>query len=174
MKASSKTTLDYLDEQLPTRVWNKCIPEPNSGCWLWLGAERNGYPRMWIDGAMRSVQRFILTTIGNDVAGLVVRHCCDTPACINPTHLLLGTDLDNVRDRDSRGRHASAKVTRCPVGHAYSDWGVVRGGKRYCRMCQRARQKALYATRVPSVRPTRCSKCGVAGHRKSTCEVSRG
>lgn len=39
-----------------------------------------------------------------DIAGKVVRHTCDNPACHNPEHLLLGTQSDNVRDMYTRGR----------------------------------------------------------------------
>lgn len=41
--------------------------------------------------------------------GMVVRHTCDNPPCINPKHLLVGTNADNVRDRVSRGRSAVGK-----------------------------------------------------------------
>lgn len=55
------------------------------------------------------------------IAGKVVRHTCDTPNCINPAHLVLGTALDNVKDRVDRGRsakgssHGSAKLTEDQV-----------------------------------------------------------
>lgn len=47
---------------------------------------------------------------GPILGGLHVLHHCDNPACINVDHLYLGTDLDNARDRDSRGRR------RAPAG----------------------------------------------------------
>lgn len=40
---------------------------------------------------------------------MVVRHSCDNPACYNPKHLILGTDADNMRDRDMRGRGAKGE-----------------------------------------------------------------
>jgi hypothetical protein len=42
----------------------------------------------------------------SSIAGKVVRHTCDNPACVNPEHLVLGTQLDNIADRQSRGRQA--------------------------------------------------------------------
>lgn len=43
------------------------------------------------------------------IAGKVVRHSCDNPRCINPDHLLLGTQADNMRDKSERGRAAQPK-----------------------------------------------------------------
>lgn len=57
----------------------------------------------------------------SSIAGFVVRHTCDNPACVNPEHLLLGTHADNVQDKVSRGRqykgpeHHSSKLTDAQV-----------------------------------------------------------
>jgi hypothetical protein len=72
--------------------------------------------------------------------GKVVRHTCDNPVCVNPQHLELGTQLDNVRDRVERGREGDrsgikngrAKVTpdvvreirrRASIGETYASIG---------------------------------------------------
>ena len=44
-----------------------------------------------------------------DMHGLIVRHTCDNPRCINPEHLVLGTQLDNIRDRTERNRQAKGE-----------------------------------------------------------------
>lgn len=45
------------------------------------------------------------------IKGLVVRHTCDNPRCINPRHLLIGTQQDNMNDMLSRGRHVASRGT---------------------------------------------------------------
>jgi hypothetical protein len=76
-----------------------------NGCWLWLGDKRNGYGSVWVDGRRQYAHRAIYAELVGPIApGLVVRHNCDTPACVNPEHLEPGTQADNLRDMSDRGR----------------------------------------------------------------------
>jgi hypothetical protein len=74
--------------------------------------------------------------------GQVVRHTCDNARCVNPLHLMVGTQLDNVRDRDRRGRQWNARKTHCAQGHEFTEANTYRPtpGKRQCRTCNRERQ----------------------------------
>lgn len=85
---------------------DKWIPEPFSGCWLWTGAiTKSGYGRFAINRKSQVASRASwLLFKGNIPDGLFVLHRCDTPACVNPDHLFLGTVRDNNRDCISKGR----------------------------------------------------------------------
>lgn len=90
------------------KLTNKYIPEPNSGCWLWIGGvQAEGYGLIR-DGIKRAKAHRVSYKLfkGNIPAGLVVRHICDTPECINPDHLVLGTHKDNSDDRVKRNRQS--------------------------------------------------------------------
>lgn len=94
-----------VDDRYRQRFYSRCEPDPNSGCWLWFGASRSGgYGRVVTPFRSAAHRMSYLISKGKIPDGLLVRHKCDTPACVNPDHLLLGTDADNVRDRDERGR----------------------------------------------------------------------
>jgi hypothetical protein len=84
------------------------MPEPTTGCQLWLGGEKpGGYGRAFWLGRMHQAHRLAYEAkIGPIPDGLMVRHKCDTPLCINPAHLEVGTHADNMRDRDLRNRTA--------------------------------------------------------------------
>jgi hypothetical protein len=87
----------------------RSIPEPNTGCWIWLGAlTGRGYGALNVDGRLRVVHRVSFEVfIGPIGKGQVVRHLvCDNPPCINPGHLAAGSQLDNVRDMFRHGRAA--------------------------------------------------------------------
>ena len=83
-----------------------------SGCWLWTGCANNkGYGIFGVAGrnrlAHRTAYEFARGEIG---AGLVVRHKCDVPRCVNPAHLETGTMKDNTADMMSRGRDGHGSV----------------------------------------------------------------
>lgn len=89
----------------------KWIPEPNSGCWLWLGALFvSGYG--WFQRGHRKQPGARANRISWELHrgpipdGLCVLHRCDNPSCVNPDHLFIGTQLDNIADRDRKGRQA--------------------------------------------------------------------
>jgi hypothetical protein len=82
-------------------------------CWLWTGSRaKNGYGRLGDDLAHRLAHEEF---IGPIPEGLFVLHRCDTPACMNPEHLVAGTARDNSLDMVSKERHGGGKLTRAQV-----------------------------------------------------------
>ena len=67
----------------------------------------SGYPTFRIRQKTQQMSRFIYSEMFGEIPeGLVVRHKCDNPLCINPEHLELGTHQDNANDRVKRDRQA--------------------------------------------------------------------
>lgn len=77
-----------------------------SGCWIWQGASfTDGYGKCgWFGKTRRAHRVFYEVYKGAIPEGLLVLHKCDTPLCVNPDHLWLGTQNDNSRDMISKGR----------------------------------------------------------------------
>jgi len=90
------------------RFYEKVMPEPMSGCWLWMaGTNNHGYGKFQINRKSRYAHRVSYElNVGPIPDGLRVLHKCDTPGCVNPAHLFPGTDADNVRDMMEKGRKA--------------------------------------------------------------------
>lgn len=117
-----------------------CIPEPNSGCWLWLGAVAGGgYGNIRSKGRNIPAHRASWLLFRGPLPGmpLEVCHRCDVRPCVNPDHLFIGTRADNMQDMVSKARNI--QVTRP---------GVLARGERV-GTAKLTRQKVIQIRRSP-------------------------
>ena len=140
------------------RVWSKV--QKTESCWLWHGAiNAHGYGNFAVrEGPNRNLKtvlahRFALTLHGVDIpSGMQVCHRCDVRNCVNPVHLFLGSNADNIRDMVAKGRSGQrVDLSKCARGHRTqpSDWytktvSLADGRTRVrskCRICAREQER---------------------------------
>jgi len=142
-KAHNKGMLHLSDADYLARLKSKCTPQAD-GCWLWNGSTiTDGYGQMSYRGKYERIHRLMFSLVNGPIpAGMVVMHSCDVRHCINPAHLSLGTQKDNIGDaikkrRPHRGTLMLSK-THCPAGHLYEETQhFTKKGHRACTTCQR-------------------------------------
>jgi hypothetical protein len=94
--------------------------DPSLGsCWLWTSSiHKSGYGLFFMPGKHRNAAKAKAHRVSYELfvgpipEGLDVLHRCDVRRCVNPDHLYPGTDADNMRDRDSRGRRPPPTGTK--------------------------------------------------------------
>lgn len=94
------------------KFWEKV--DKSGNCWEWTGAKKKrGYGNVKINHKVYSAHAisFLLANDRMPLAGFIILHACDNPACVNPDHLREGTHLENMLDMRRKGR-AGIKLTR--------------------------------------------------------------
>lgn len=99
-----------MDEKTIARFWSKV--EKTDTCWLWRGNRlRAGYGRFWLGERTLMAHRVSWRIAsGRDPGPLFVLHKCDNPPCVNPSHLFLGTQLDNMADKVLKCRQVRGEM----------------------------------------------------------------
>jgi hypothetical protein len=101
------------DKKIVERFWNKVDKlDDTKLCWEWKASkDRYGYGRFKIGN--KTIGSHIITyKLYNNISNLQdlhILHTCDNRSCVNPNHLFTGTNLDNIADRQSKGREAHNK-----------------------------------------------------------------
>jgi hypothetical protein len=131
-------------------ILSRSIPEPTSGCWLWLGIANAkngyGYAPLGRRGCTRLSHRLSYEVfVGPIPPGLHIDHRCSTKLCVNPDHLEAVTQQVN----NQRQRHSNQfrSVTACVNGHPFdADNTYLRPtGGRACKTCIAQRSAAWSA-----------------------------
>ena len=125
------------------------MPEPNTGCWLWLGSlNMNGYGKMrYLGSGNTRAHRISYKAFKGPIPeGLELDHLCRVKSCVNPDHLEAVTHRENLL-RGPGPAADNARKTICPSGHSLLDPlnVYVRRGARTCRACDRAAHKRKVA-----------------------------
>ena len=146
---------DELAFPMALQRMTKRVRVTERGCWEWIGYTLpNGYAEMCIRSKQIRVHRlmYMVSSGGPIPAGMDVLHSCDNPICINPKHLSLGVDKQNIGESIARGRRNTKRAplgkghpkpenrTHCIRGHelAGENLYMTPDGRRQCRACRGA------------------------------------
>ena len=97
--------------------FNEKVSISDSGCWMWIAAtDANGYGKFGIGRKAFYAHRVSWEIHNGPIPeGMFICHRCDTPGCVNPSHLFIGTQSDNMRDCAEKGRAVDNSGEKSPA-----------------------------------------------------------
>lgn len=148
---------------IKSHLLDTIVQEPNTGCFLWTkNCDKDGYGKVYYKNKHWRAHRLSFHIFKNNVKTKdLVCHKCDTPSCINPEHLFIGTPLLNMRDKVKKGRLKNQHMnkTHCKNGHIFNEKNTLiftnkDKKKRACKICyvkswkERNKRKSLNRKRI--------------------------
>lgn len=134
--------------ELPAKLQNHIQPEPNTGCWLWLGARSRGYGKVRWDGVTKSTHRIVYAFYKGAIPdGLTIDHLCRVRCCVNPDHMEAVTyEVNTLRSNNPAA--INARKFECDYGHSL-ERAVMRKSwrgklRRDCLECRRVHNRRSY------------------------------
>ena len=132
-----------LPEQL--RFWSYVETKASNQCWPWLrSVDGQGYGVFCAQGTRKKSHRVSYILVHGPIPdGLVVDHMCRNRRCANPDHLRVVTQAVNSLENSVGATAINAAKTHCIAGHMFAgdNLKIDHRGNRYCRECNRERQR---------------------------------
>jgi len=110
-----------MSQSFANRFWSKVDVRDAGACWEWRASGTNdGYGQIRPAANLRQPGKILAHRAAWELAhgpipdGMYCLHRCDNPGCVNPAHLFLGTNDDNMADRQAKGRQARGEILSQP------------------------------------------------------------
>ena len=134
-----------IDKKIIARFESKIIKEDHTSCWNWgAGCSGDGYGAFSYKGKTERAHRISWMLYNGDIPeGLLICHKCDNPKCVNPNHLLVGTQSENIIDMNNKNRGNQLMGENHP-DHDTKDYLFINKARGWKIRCKRHYMKDVF------------------------------